>query len=1008
MFSSSPPTMPVILGTSKSIYGFDPRSLGGCVLWLDGADAGTLFSNTAGTVAATVTGPVRLWKDKSGLSNNFSNRSASGYFPIYASGGGVFISNAGSPNYNATTFNCLESVSNFMAFPYYTIYTVVNSTSTNPLPNLFTSVRNAANVESRSPNWGLGGSFTLGNPTYSFANSRFSFGDYNGVSGTGPNTGEAPPSGVTTVMGLTSGILSNTVSVAGTRTGSYGNNTYTPWTTCTAPPSIGGAFYLYNAGTADNRWLNGTIFETLVFNSELTRMQCEEIEGYLSWKWGRQTALPTTHPFRNIAPLARGFTPIDIPGCVLWLDGADASSVTGTSTVTAWRDKSGNGRNLGVGSGTTTYASNGVTLSNSYMFVTSAVDLTNFTVFIVAKSNTATNNQVVFIGRPNSTFDYTSSDGFGFYMDYQSSIRFFGNNTGTQLINVSTTTTNAQIFSFTSGSTLISGWINAASITGASGLAARTSTAQGFAIGASWSGSAYNTINATATIYEIVVYNTSLTNVQRQAVEGYLAHKWGLSASLSTSNTLKSFPPSSVQQFKPTDINACSLWLDAADLTGSTISTWTDKSGNGSNATANAAITVLANAVNGNNVLSVVSGTARYLNGSISITGTGLTVISAFRMDSGSSGSARIIGLGVAGVNDFDNASSVGILRQNSSNMGAYRAGSYAGPTLTYGVPAISTTYFDGANGYSSINGGTASSIAATANFGITSYSIMANTSNADTQYLTGYMCEMIVYNSTLTLAQRRQVEGYLSKKWAIPLATTHPYYAINPAQMVGGTGIITPSNLPGLIVWNRGDTLAGANGSTVGTWTNSSNASGPTISCSGTQSNAVLNGRNVVNFTTAQTWTSSTALTPSSYTFIQVSRQTPSTYGRMFQSSVAGTNQLHGYWNGLKQPWYTEGWLTWAGAGISSEMSEWAIVTGTRIQNGAFECRWNGAVVVAGASSANSNLGGLAINTGGLGSNETTTCQVAEVILYSNVLTRPQIIGIEEYLRQKWGLGLN
>jgi hypothetical protein len=377
-------------------------------------------------------------------------------------------------------------------------------------------------------------------------------------------------------------------------------------------------------------------------------------------------------------------------------------------------------------------------------------------------------------------------------------------------------------------------------------------------------------------------------------------------------------------------------------------------------------------------------------------------------MDSGSGGAARIIGLAATGANDYNNVSYVGILRQSSSNMGAYRNGSYIGPLFTYSVPAISTTYFDGSNGYSYINGGTASSFASTANFGISAYAIMANTNTSDAHYLTGYMCEMIVYNSTLTLPQRQQVEGYLSKKWAITLATTHPYYAINPAQMVGGTGIITPSNLPGLIVWNRGDTLAGSNGSTVGTWTNSSNASGPTISCSGTQSNAVLNGRNVVNFTTAQTWTSSTALTPSSYTFIQVSRQTPSTYGRMFQSSVAGTNQLHGYWNGLKQPWYTEGWLTWPGAGISSEMSEWAIVTGTRIQNGAFECRWNGGIVVEGTTSANSNLGGLAINTGGLGSNEKSTCQVAEVILYSNVLTRPQIIGIEEYLRQKWGLGLN
>jgi hypothetical protein len=52
--------------------------------------------------------------------------------------------------------------------------------------------------------------------------------------------------------------------------------------------------------------------------------------------------------------------------------------------------------------------------------------------------------------------------------------------------------------------------------------------------------------------------------------------------------------------------------------------------------------------------------------------------------------------------------------------------------------------------------------------------------------------------------------------------------------------------------------------------------------------------------------------------------------------------------------------------------------------------------------------LNGLAVNTGGAGYAETSTCQIAEVILYDSVLTRAQIVGIEEYLRVKWGLGMN
>jgi hypothetical protein len=225
---------------------------------------------------------------------------------------------------------------------------------------------------------------------------------------------------------------------------------------------------------------------------------------------------------------------------------------------------------------------------------------------------------------------------------------------------------------------------------------------------------------------------------------------------------------------------------------------------------------------------------------------------------------------------------------------------------------------------------------------------------------------------------------------------------------MVGGTGIVIPNNIPGLLVWNLGDGLSAGNGNTINTWTNDGNAGGPTIDCQGTQLDNALNGLPVAALTTAQTWTSDTTLDPSNYTFIQVSRQTPSTYGRMFQSSVSGTNQLHGYWNSLKQPWYVEGWLGVAGGGVGSDANEWAIITSTRIQNGAFQNRWNGAVIASGSSSANVTLNGLAVNTGGLGSNETSTCQIAEVILYDSVLTRAQIVGIEEYLRVKWGLGMN
>ena len=44
------------------------------------------------------------------------------------------------------------------------------------------------------------------------------------------------------------------------------------------------------------------------------------------------------------------------------------------------------------------------------------------------------------------------------------------------------------------------------------------------------------------TMYEIILYNVVLTTQQRQAVEGYLAWKWGLQKSLPSNHPFYLFP----------------------------------------------------------------------------------------------------------------------------------------------------------------------------------------------------------------------------------------------------------------------------------------------------------------------------------------------------------------------------------------------------------------------------------------------------------------------------------
>jgi hypothetical protein len=48
--------------------------------------------------------------------------------------------------------------------------------------------------------------------------------------------------------------------------------------------------------------LNGPVAEVLVFNSALSTTLRQCTEGYLAWKWGLQTNLPSGHPYRSTAP----------------------------------------------------------------------------------------------------------------------------------------------------------------------------------------------------------------------------------------------------------------------------------------------------------------------------------------------------------------------------------------------------------------------------------------------------------------------------------------------------------------------------------------------------------------------------------------------------------------------------------------------------------------------------------------------------------------------------------
>ena len=504
-----PRAIPKVIGTTVK----NPVFMAGLQLWLDALDTSTLVLSGSS---------VTQWNDKSGNGNNGTANT-----PVAL--------NSAINNLAALTFTTAEYIGGNISITGNTL-TVFSTFKVSSLPTFGRVISLGS----------LGGD------------------DFNNTSSTCIlNYGSAAMGPMRVSQYVSSATPLNTSVVHTVYFDGTNTYVYTNGGTASSMSSSGNfSVSRYNLGRSTNTGdtysaFSGFTGEVIIYNTLLTATQRQEVEGYLAWKWGLQGSLPVGHPYQTatptivpyVAPVVRTintirFNPTSIGGCQLWLDAADSSSITGTTTVTQWRDKSGNARHLGVGSGTTSYANNAIQLTNSYMFVTSAVNLINVTVFIVVKT-TGGNNQTVFAGRPNANVNWSSSDGFGFYMDYTSSIRYYGGEDAVgRTLSFSANTSIPRLFSFQTIGSSVSGRMDGTLQSTGTLLSARTSTAQGFAIGGEWQGSSYGNIITNASLYEIIVYNSDVTNNQRQQVEGYLAWKWGLRSSLPTTHPYYNFPPS--------------------------------------------------------------------------------------------------------------------------------------------------------------------------------------------------------------------------------------------------------------------------------------------------------------------------------------------------------------------------------------------------------------------------------------------------------------------------------
>ena len=328
--------------------------------------------------------------------------------------------------------------------------------------------------------------------------------------------------------------------------------------------------------TINTNWYNNScdLAEILFYNSEISTSQRQQIEGYLAWKWRIQSSLVSGHPYTRLPPSsAIPFLPINFSGCTVWLDAVDPNGTgaqpTNGSTISTWVDKSGNSKDMTIYAGTPVFNINPsrITFNGSTSLINSTFTSQIFTLFIVYLQTTAT--APVFV--TSSTLEYSGlwpNEGGTVYFDRG------GNNWYTQASTFPINTRRILVIQYTANGTGASMfvWSDGTLSISTTSLGARTVTA--LLLGSRPSTSAFLTGNYN----EVIQYDSVLTTVQRQKIEGYLASKWGLTSSLPTIHPYRQFEPAQ-ESYIPILAPGTPVSLVASNTVSTFNMSWTTGSG---------------------------------------------------------------------------------------------------------------------------------------------------------------------------------------------------------------------------------------------------------------------------------------------------------------------------------------------------------------------------------------------------------------------------------------------
>jgi hypothetical protein len=800
-------------------------------LWFDASDP-TTITQSGGTVSQ--------WRDKSSNAYSVIQGTASNR-PTYTTN---LLNGLPGIQISATTYlyQVGSSIPNFSSSPATTVYMVAKNGSTMPNWNIINTMffigdGGGTNRYHLSFGYGTANGLTLlANGSYIVSPSSY-----------------VVPLNSNAIIGFSSSATSNFLFYNGSNT-AYAS-------TGALPTANNSTWFLFgDARTSINAVTDENIYEFVGFNTVLTRAQQQSVEGYLATKWGLQSSLSNGHPYKTVPlPAAPSliyppvyptsavsnpeFDPRLIPGCQLWLDAADTTTITGTTAVSAWTDKSGNGNNTTIfGTPNSTFGTiNNVKAmwfngsSGTYgLFSNTGATVSGF---VVGTMNSATTGYGRMIALGNNPGNDDIGSGFCPLLLRQSGNQAFCTRRFQTDRTYSNYTYDAPflasiIYDGTNGNL----YVNGATIVqfGSTGNFGYSN----YSVGCGIYSIANNTIDTwTGFVGEVILYRTALTSIQQQQVEGYLAKKWKLNSILSKQNIyapgsyltfvnalrIPALPMRRAVQgnkFIPPQYSNCVLWLDATDVNGTgtnpatgTITSWTDKSGSGNSSTASGGTpTLTANSLNGKPGVAF-SGTS-YIQVPRVVTSDWSIFIVFSTTQTGPNctptpgpGQAHTDSLnnhwwGGQGIFDGEMGGSVNdmgisLCGSPTAYLG-YGTGNLAANTDTteFSATAVNTgagfigEFFrtqSSGNLQMFVNGAfQVSTTGGTANRVSPNLKIGAIQTLPAGYYFTGNVYEIVCYTRVLNDIERQQIEGYFAWKWGLKasLTSSHPFFLIPPVPL--------------------------------------------------------------------------------------------------------------------------------------------------------------------------------------------------------------------------------